>query len=60
VSTRHHLGIALERALDAAVLAVLILVAIYTSSTLERLGVLVAAALLLLGWLAAWYRRKSK
>jgi hypothetical protein len=30
VSTRHHLGIALERALDAAVLAVLILVAIYT------------------------------
>ena len=59
MSTHRHLGTALERAL-AAVLAALIFVAIYTSSTLERLAVLVAAALLLLGWLVAWYRRRRE
>lgn len=60
MSIRHHLGIAVQRALDAAMLAVLIFLAISTSSTLERLAVIFAAALLLLGWFVAWYRRRRE
>lgn len=52
------LGVAIERAVDAVVLGTLVIVALRTSGTFERLALLVAAALLLTGWVAAWYRHQ--
>ena len=47
----------LERAVDAAVLGILIVIAIRAETEFTRIAVLIAAVLLLLGWLAAWLRR---
>jgi hypothetical protein len=48
----------LERALDAIVLAALVGVAASTPSRFERAALLTAAALLLIGWVVAWRRRR--
>jgi hypothetical protein len=48
----------LERAIDGAVLGILIVVMIHTPSTFARLALLAAFVLILLGWIAAWWRPK--
>ena len=53
---RRH-GRILERALDAVVFGVLIVLAIQTQSAFTRIAVLIAAALVLIGWIIAWRRR---
>jgi hypothetical protein len=49
----------LERVFDAVVLATLVGVAVSTSSRFERAALLTAAALLLIGWIAAWRSRRG-
>jgi hypothetical protein len=48
-----------ERAIDAIVFAVLVVVAVQTNSQFIRIMAAVSAALLLIGWFVAW-RRRSK
>jgi hypothetical protein len=55
-----RLGAGLERAIDAAVLVVLVVVAIRTASDFTRVATLIAAFLLQLGWFFAWRRWKHR
>ena len=48
----------LERAVDAIVLGIIGVLIFQTPSDLARGALLVAAALLVLGWVIAWRRRK--
>jgi hypothetical protein len=50
-------GSALERAIDAAVFGLLIVVAIRAPNGFTRAAALIAAALMLIGWIVAWRRR---
>lgn len=54
---RRRYGSTLERAIDATVFGLLIVVAIRAPNTFIRAAVPVAAALLLIGWVIAWRRR---
>jgi hypothetical protein len=54
---RLHLGVGLERAIDAAVLVILIVIVIRTANEFIKVAALTAVALLVLGWFFAWRRR---
>ena len=54
---RRRYGSTLERAIDAIVFGLLIVVAIRAPNTFIRAAVLVAAALVLIGRVIAWRRR---
>jgi hypothetical protein len=54
------LGSILERVFDAVVLAAVLVLAIRTSSSVERSVLLVIAALLLLGWYVRWMRSRAR
>jgi hypothetical protein len=54
---RRRYGNALEHAIDAAVFGLLIVVAIQAPIGFTGTAVLIAAALVLIGWIAAWRRR---
>jgi hypothetical protein len=47
----------IERVIDVFVLAILIAVMIRTPGVLVRAALLLACAMLVLGWLVAWRRR---
>jgi hypothetical protein len=49
-----------ERALDVILLAMLIGVMVRTPSLLVRAAMLVACAMVLLGWFSAWHRRRDR
>ena len=53
---RRH-GDKIERAIDAAVLGIVVVVAIHAPNAFTKAALLTAAALLLIGWLIAWRRR---